>query len=66
MNRRHLRTHRLQDLMMIFHDSADCPGIITSDETGRLTCAECGQNVEKDPGVLAEIEIMPDPTREQG
>jgi hypothetical protein len=30
---------------MIFHESGDCPGVITSDDTGELRCAECGRSV---------------------
>ena len=26
---------------MIFHESEDCPGMITSDDTGELRCSEC-------------------------
>jgi hypothetical protein len=36
----------LEDVvMMIFHESADCPGVITSDDTGQVRCAECGNSV---------------------
>jgi hypothetical protein len=46
----------LQDVLMVFHESADCPGIITSNEAGCLVCAECGQTVGVvDPRVLKGI-----------
>ena len=35
----------LEDAALIFHESEDCPGVITSDDTGELRCAECGQSV---------------------
>ena len=35
----------LEDVVMIFHESEDCPGVITSDDTGQLRCAECGNSV---------------------
>jgi hypothetical protein len=35
----------LEDVAMIFHTSEDCSGVITSDDTGELRCAECGQSV---------------------
>ena len=36
---------KLEDVILIFHESEDCPGLITSDDTGELRCAECGQSV---------------------
>jgi hypothetical protein len=45
----------LQDVCMVFHEP-DCPGLITSDGEGGLTCAECGQRVGTvQPAVLKEI-----------
>ena len=35
----------LEDAAMIFHESEDCPGLITSDDTGELRCSECGRSV---------------------
>jgi hypothetical protein len=47
----------LQDVMMVFHDSAaDCSGLIVSDDTGRLWCVECNQTVgQLFPNILEQI-----------
>ena len=47
---------KLEDVAMLFHDFADCPGIITSHEDGWLVCAECGKPVgQVEPGLLAQM-----------
>lgn len=46
----------LEDAVRIFHESEDCPGLITSEFTGELKCSECGQVVGKlDSIVLRSI-----------
>jgi hypothetical protein len=46
---------KLQDVCLIFHEP-DCPGMITSNSDGLLTCAECGQTVGMvQPAVLGEM-----------
>lgn len=42
----------LEDVAMIFHESEDCPGVITSDDTGQLRCAECGHSVGQLDGLV--------------
>lgn len=45
-------TH-LEDVVLIFHEP-DCPGLITSDDTGKLRCQECGREVgQVEPAVFA-------------
>jgi hypothetical protein len=45
----------LEDVALIFHEP-DCPGVITSDDTGKLRCAECGRQVgQLEPAVLADL-----------
>jgi hypothetical protein len=49
----------LEDVAMIFHQSEDCPGVITSGGTGELRCAECGQSVgQLDRLVLQDLIAM--------
>jgi hypothetical protein len=47
----------LQDVMMVFHESAaECPGMIVSDDTGKLWCIECGKTVgQLYPDILEQI-----------
>jgi hypothetical protein len=49
----------LEDAAIIFHESEDCPGVITSDDMGELRCSECGRSVGRlDRLVLREIIAM--------
>ena len=54
----------LEDVVRIFHKSEDCPGMILSDDTGELRCAECGQSVGKvDSLVLRDlISLLSEPS----
>jgi hypothetical protein len=54
-----MSTH-LEDVVLIFHHAADCPGLITSDETGKLSCQECGQSWQLWPEVMKDILGWPD------
>jgi hypothetical protein len=56
----------IQDKLRVFHDYADCRGIIVSTDQGgetTLKCAECGKKVGKlDAGLLNQlIEQIPKP-----
>lgn len=45
----------LQDVVLVFHEP-DCPGLIVSDDNGRLACSECAESVGKvDPRVLSQL-----------
>ena len=48
---------KLEDAVRIFHDSAECPGVIISDDADALVCAECGVVVAQftDTRVLDDI-----------
>lgn len=51
----------LVDRVLIFHNYADCPGVITGEPKAglpilRLSCAECGKDVGLiDAGVLEQL-----------
>jgi hypothetical protein len=46
---------KLQEQVRIFHEP-DCPAMILSDETGKLTCAECGKTVgHVEPAILDQL-----------
>ena len=49
----------IEDACLFFHDSEDCPGVITSDPSGTLMCAECARDVgQVDSVLLSQIIAM--------
>ena len=50
--------NHLEDSVLVFHETADCPGLICSDAAG-LRCAECGESWELSPWIIEDMAKLP-------